>query len=72
MAKGTGVIKTLGINERTFYSVADVMEMFQVSRSKASQMIQNTRKECIQKGCGVDYPEGKCPKRAFNKRYMID
>jgi hypothetical protein len=68
-----GVIKELGPNDRPYYTHQDVMLLLGVSRSKAYDMINDMRKECIKEGIiARSYPNGKIPKKYFNRVCMIE
>lgn len=69
----TGVIKILDEKERSWYTAKDVQSLLGVSQAKAYKLIRNTRLDCVKKGTlAEDYPEGKVPKKFFNKRYALD
>ena len=69
----SGVVKKLSVNERSFYTAADVQTLMDVSRDKAYRMIRNMREECIAAGTlSKDYPQGRVPKRYFNQQCMIE
>lgn len=54
-----------------FYYVEDVMRILGVSRSKAYKIIQQLRKELVQKGY-FEYPAGRIPKKYFCERFYCD
>ena len=66
-----GIKRTVGVENRSWYGVNDVMKILGTSRDKAYKMIRSTRESLIEQGMLVeDYPRGKVPKAAFNSRYM--
>lgn len=71
MAAGT--IRVLSTANRSYYTAQEVQELLGVGKTKAYEMIRNMRLECIKAGTiSKDYPEGKIPKKYFNKVCMID
>ena len=67
-----GVIRQITAKERSYYTVAAVMEIFGIGKDKAYKMIRATRADLIREGkLYSDYPSGKVPKVAFNRRYML-
>jgi predicted transcriptional regulator len=54
-----------------FLFVDDVMKIVGVSRSKAYKIIQQLRKELVQKGY-FEYPAGRIPKKYFCERFYCD
>ncbi len=67
-----GVIRKASVNDRSYYTAADVMKILGVGKTKAYKMINSTRNELISEGrIYDDYPKGKVPKSAFNARYML-
>lgn len=69
---GSGVLKQLGIAERSYYTADDIEAMLGVSKSKAYNMIRDMRKELIADGkLASQYPAGKIPKRHFDTLCMI-
>lgn len=70
--KQNGVIKQLSKENRSYYDVHDVMDMFGVSKDKAYTMIRTLRKELIDAGTiSSVYPIGKVPKKYLNEKCMI-
>ena len=70
MAKG--VLKEQTPQDRTYYNCADVQQLLGVSKSKAYKMIADMRKEYISKGTLYSgYPDGKIPRKIFDKECMI-
>ena len=70
MAKG--VLKELTPQDRSYYTCADVQQLLGVGRSKAYQMIADMRKRNISKGVLYDgYPDGKIPRKIFDRECMI-
>lgn len=64
-----GVIRT---EEKPYYTVSDVMDIFGICQDKARGMIRTVRNGLIGEGkLPEDYPRGKVPKEPFNKAYMI-
>ncbi len=71
MAAGT--IKVLSVANRSYYTAQEVQELLGVGKTKAYEMIRHMRMECIEAGSiSKDYPEGKIPKKYFNKQCMIE
>ncbi len=68
-----GVVKTLGPDDRSYYTAEEVQSLMGVSRDKAYTMIRSMRQECIDSGklTGA-YPTGRIPKKYFNAMCMID
>ena len=67
-----GVIRKASVNDRSYYTADDVMNIFGVCKDKAYKMIRTTRNELISEGrIYDDYTKGKVPKSAFNARYML-
>lgn len=70
--KTNGIIRKLSREERSYYDVNDVMDMFGVSKDKAYTMIRTLRKELIDSGMiSSVYPIGKVPKKYLNEKCMI-
>ena len=70
--KQNGVIKQLTKENRSYYDVPDVMDMFGVSKDKAYTMIRGLRKELIDSGTiSSVYPIGKVPKKYLDEKCMI-
>ena len=70
--RSTGVIKVLGIEDRSYYTCSDVMQLLGVSKSKAYSIIQELRDELEKQGkLSPVYPRGKIPKTYFNDRCCI-
>ena len=68
-----GVIKTLSTRDRCYYTAEDVMELLGVGRTKAYNTINALRQECIENmNLSKEYPQGRVPKKYFNKRMMIE
>lgn len=51
-----------------FYSAADVMAMLEVGQTTAYKIINNLRKELVEKGY-AEYPSGKIPRKYFHERF---
>jgi len=70
MAKG--VLKELTPQDRTYYNCDDVQRLLGCSRSKAYKMIKDLRDKHISKGVLYSgYPDGKIPRKIFDKECMI-
>lgn len=68
-----GVVKKLSVDERSFYTATDVQSLMDVSRDKAYRMIREMRQECIDAGTlSSTYPQGRVPKRYFNKQCILE
>lgn len=68
-----GVIKELGPDDRKYYTYEDVMVLLGVKRAKAYRMISQMQKQLKAEGkMFSDFPEGKIPKKIFNKLCMLD
>lgn len=51
-----------------FYNAADVKEMLGVGQTTAYKIINELRKELVNKGY-AEYPAGKIPRKYFHERY---
>ena len=72
MAKANGVLKELTPQDKVYYDCADVRQLLGVSRSKAYKMIADMRKKFISEGVLYEgYPDGKIPKKIFDRECMI-
>lgn len=70
--KQRGIIKELSKEDRSYYEVNDVMEMFGVSKTKAYDMIHVLRQELVDAGAlSPVYPRGRVPKKYFDERCMV-
>ena len=68
-----GVVRKLSDDERSFYTAKDVQRLMEVSRDKAYRMIRYMREECIAAGTlSKEYPQGRVPKKYFDKQCMIE
>lgn len=68
-----GVIKKLTREERSYYDHFDIENLLGVSKTKAYELINSTRDECVQQGIlSKDYPKGKIPKKFFNPLFALD
>ena len=68
-----GVLKVLTKEDRTYYTVEDVMLLLGVKQSKAYRIMRSLRLELIASGRLIDeYPAGRIPKNYFNARCGID
>lgn len=68
-----GVIRVLTKENRSYYTVEDVMDLLGVKQSKAYDIMRSLRKELIASGKLVkEYPAGRIPKRYFNSKCGID
>jgi hypothetical protein len=66
----SGVIRKA---DKPYYSAKDVMDLLDVSRSKAYQIVSALRGECIdEKLITPKYPAGKVPKRYLEQKLMIE
>ena len=65
-----GVIRKASVNDRSYYTADDVMNIFGDCKDKAYKMIRTTRKELISEGrIYDDYPKGKVPKSAGKEHF---
>lgn len=68
-----GVIGVLTKENRSYYTVEDVMELLGVKQSKAYDVMRGVRKELIDAGKLIkEYPAGRVPKRYFDARCGIE
>jgi len=71
MAKG--VIKKLSPKDRSYYTAQDVMEIMNVGRSKAYEMIRDLREALESEGLMFrGSKEGTIPKWIFRRAYLLD
>lgn len=57
---------------RSYYKAEDIMDMLDVSRSKAYSMIRDMRAELLALGrISNCYPSGRIPKKYFDERCLI-
>lgn len=72
-ADRNGVIRVLCPENRSYYTVNDVMALLGVKETKAYDLMNKCRQELIESNQLIsDYPRGRVPKRYFNQRCAID
>lgn len=72
-ADRNGVIRVIRPENRSYYTVDDVMDLLGVKETKAYDLINKCRQELIESNQLIsDYPRGRVPKRYFNQRCAID
>lgn len=72
-ADRSGVIRVLRPENRSYYTVDDVMALLGVKETKAYDLMNKCRQELIESNQLIsDYPRGRVPKRYFNQRCAID
>lgn len=72
-ADRNGVVRVLRPENRSYYTVDDVMDLLGIKESKAYDLMNKCRQELIESNQLIsDYPRGRVPKRYFNQRCAID
>lgn len=72
-ADRNGVIQVIRPENRSYYTVDDVMILLGIKESKAYDLINKCRQELIRSNQLIsDYPRGRVPKRYFNQRCAIE
>lgn len=68
-----GIIRVIRPEEKSYYTVEQVMDLLGIKHSKAYSLMHKCRQELIESGQLIpDYPRGRVPKTYFNQRCAID